>query len=84
METILVEPFSDGWAVRTETVANEMVFLSGADAEDAARALAYRLAAAGEPVRLRLTLRGGTAAARFVCLPPIDGDGTPQLVRSVV
>ncbi len=80
METIVVEPLTGGWAVRTDAVANDLVFRSGANAEDAARALAFRLAGAGEPVRLKLKLRNSQVAARFICLPPLSQDEAPRLI----
>jgi len=80
METIVVEPLAQGWTVRTDTVANDLVFRSGSSAEDAARALAFRLASAGSPVRLKLRLRNKEVAARFICLPPLSEDEPPRLV----
>jgi len=57
-----------------------MVFRSGRVAEHAARGLAFRLAKAGEPVRLDLRLRGGQEEARFLCLPPLHPDSPPDLM----
>jgi hypothetical protein len=80
METIQVEPLADGWTVRANAIANDLVFRSGSAAEDAARALAVRMAAAGEPVRLRVRLRNSELAARFVCMPPAGSDELPRLI----
>ncbi|CAN5304731.1 hypothetical protein BH10PSE1_BH10PSE1_13330 [soil metagenome] len=80
MDTIIVEPLSGGWTVRADGVANDQVFRSGADAEDAAKALAFRLAGAGEPVRLKVNLRNSDVTARFLCLPPLDSGERPRLV----
>jgi hypothetical protein len=79
MEEIVVEPFADGWAVKTSGVVNEMVFRSGREAEGAARSLAFRLAALGDPIRLELRLRSAQPPVAFVCLPPI-GAGKPIMV----
>lgn len=71
METISVEPLDGGWAVKTDILANEMVFRSGHDAESSARALAERLARQGEPVKLQLRLRHTDRTVRMVALPPL-------------
>lgn len=81
METIVVDPLARGWAVRTDTVDNPMVFRTGRAAEETARALALRLAQAGSLVRLRLKLRDSSTEARFVCLPPLDPDAAPNLIN---
>jgi hypothetical protein len=80
METIIVEPLARGWAVRTDTVENPMVFRTGRAAEETARGLAFKLAQAGKLVRLRLKLRNSSTEARFVCLPPLDPETPPNLV----
>ncbi len=80
METIVVEPLTGGWAVRSDAIENPMVFRSGSSAEDTARALAFKLASAGEPVRLRLKLRDSSTEARFICLPPVEPCAPPNLV----
>ncbi len=80
METIVVEPLTNGWAVCTDAIDNPMVFRSGSAAEDTARALAFKLARSGEPVRLHLKLRNTSTEARFICLPPLDPDAPPHLV----
>lgn len=80
METIVVEPLARGWAVRADAFENPMVFRTGRAAEDTARALAFKLAKAGQLVRLRLKLRDNATEARFVCLPPLKPEATPNLV----
>ncbi len=78
MDTIVVEPLARGWAVRTDTVDNPMVFKTGRAAEETARGLAFRLAQAGRLVRLRLKLRNSSTEARFVCLPPARADSAAK------
>lgn len=80
METIVVEPSPSGWSVRTDAIENPMVFRSGSAAEDTAKGLALKLARTGELVRLKLRLRN-SVEARFICLPPLDTGGSPQLVQ---
>ena len=67
VKVISVEPLAHGWALHEETVANPQVFASGAKAEDAALRLGARLAAAGDAAEIRIYLRGGALAARFLC-----------------
>lgn len=64
---IVVEPFASGWAVRHAEARNSLVFASGAKAEDAARRLGARLALAGIAAEIRVYLRGGALAGRFLC-----------------
>jgi len=64
---ITVAPAPGGWAVRTGGVENDMLFLSGASAESAARKLAANVADAGEASEILIYLRDGTLAGRFVC-----------------
>lgn len=70
METVSVVPAGSGWAVRSPAIANEMLFRSGARAERAARRLAAALTARGDYVELRIHLRTGELAGRFLCPPP--------------
>jgi len=69
---ITVEPFGESWAVRSDEIANEMVFRSGREAEAAAKRLGERLAQAGDFAEIRVHIRGGDLAGRFVCAPPAD------------
>jgi hypothetical protein len=72
VEVIAVEPVDGGWALRHRTVDNPQLFSSGAKAENAARRLGARLSRAGAPAEIRIFLRDGTMAGRFLCLP--DGE----------
>jgi len=67
IETICVEPLAGGWAVRQGAVENPQLFISGAKAEDAAMRLGASLAKAGEATEIRVYLRDGSLAGRFVC-----------------
>lgn len=73
-EVILVAPSGDGWAVRSEHLCGELTFRSGHQAEDAAKQLGARLAAAGAPAEVHIYLRGGALAGRFVCTPTPPSD----------
>jgi hypothetical protein len=68
---ISVQPLGDGWSVRTDAFDSEMMFLSGAKAEAAARRLADTLARNGESAEIRIFLRDGRLAGRVV--KPADG-----------
>lgn len=81
MECVIVEPVSRGWAVRTGVCENLMLFRAGGAAERAAHRVAFALATAGEPVELEMRLRDGSAAARYICLPPAGRDHHPLFVR---
>jgi hypothetical protein len=63
---ISVQPFGDGWSVRSDAFDSEMMFLSGAKAEAAARRLADKLAKGGESSEIRIFLRDGQLAGSFV------------------
>ena len=69
LRMICVEPAENGWAVRAEGFANDMLFISGAKAETAARKLARQISGAGEHTEIRIYLRDGSLAARFACAP---------------
>jgi hypothetical protein len=62
---ISVKPVGDGWAVASDAFDSEMMFLSGAKAEAAARRLAGTLAKSGESSEIRIFLRDGALAGRF-------------------
>jgi hypothetical protein len=66
--TILVLPHLHGWAVRSAAFENDMLFRSGAKAEAAARRLGRNLADHGQSCEIRVVLRDGTIAGRFVCV----------------
>ncbi|HKR90074.1 MAG TPA: hypothetical protein VJS38_18045 [Phenylobacterium sp.] len=63
---ISVVPVGNGWAVRSTVFENEMLFVAGAKAEAAARALARRYAARGESAEVSIFLRDGSVAGRFL------------------
>jgi hypothetical protein len=63
---IAVQPFGDGWSVRSDVFDSEMMFLSGAKAEAAARRLADKLARSGQSAEIRIFLRDGQLAGSFV------------------
>jgi hypothetical protein len=67
---ITVSAISDFWTVRCDGVAGDMMFLSGAQAELAARRLGARLAAAGLDAEIRIFDRRGQEVGRFVGAPP--------------
>jgi hypothetical protein len=62
---ISVTPVGDGWSVASDAFDSEMMFLSGAKAEAAARRLARTMAQSGESAEIRIFLRGGALAGRF-------------------
>jgi hypothetical protein len=66
---ISVKPLGEGWAVRSDPFANDMIFRSGARAESAARRLGQTLAAAGERAEIRVHDRAGGLVGRFACPP---------------
>ena len=63
---ISVQPFGDGWSVRSDAFDSEMMFLSGAKAEAAARRLADKLARGGQSAEIHIYLRDGRLAGRVV------------------
>lgn len=70
MITVSVIAADNGWAVRSPALENQMVFLSGARAERAARRLAHALACRGECVELQIYARSDQLVGRFLCPPP--------------
>ncbi len=62
---VSVRPAGDGWTVQSDAFDSEMMFLSGAKAEAAARRLAGTLAKSGEAAAIRIFLRDGALAGRF-------------------
>ena len=69
---ISITAVQDGWSVQGDTVENGMMFLSGAEAEIAARALAQRYSDAGRPTEIEVFLRDGSLAGRYVAVPALD------------
>jgi hypothetical protein len=76
MQRIAVTALPDGWKVTIDDIDNDMVFQSGREAEGAARRLADRLARAGVWSEIRVHLKDGTLAARF--LSPGRGAGVAR------
>lgn len=69
MRTVRVAPAGDWWAVRCDSIDNDMLFRSGARAELTAKRLAASLATGGDLVKLEILARDGVVAGRFVCPP---------------
>jgi hypothetical protein len=62
---ISVKPVGDGWSVGADAFDSEMMFLSGAKAEAAARRLAKTIAKSGHSSEIRIFLRDGALAGQF-------------------
>ena len=73
--TICITAAQDGWRVEGDTVENGMMFLSGAEAESAARRLAQRYTDAGQSTEIEVFLRDGSLAGRYVSVPDLEGLG---------
>ena len=73
--TICITAAQDGWRVEGDTVENGMMFLSGAEAETAARRLAQRYSDAGQPTEIEVFLRDGSLAGRYMSVPDLEGLG---------
>ena len=71
--TICITAAQDGWRVEGDTVENGMMFLSGAEAESAARLLAQRYSDAGQSTEIEVFLRDGSLAGRYVSVPDLEG-----------
>ena len=65
-QLISVQPIGEGWSMRSDAFDSEMMFLSGAKAEAAARRLAETLARNGQSAEIRIFLRDGRLAGRVV------------------
>ena len=59
---ISVKPLGGGWSLQSDAFDSEMMFLSGAKAEAAARRLADTLAKTGESSEIRIFSRDGRLA----------------------
>jgi len=66
IRTISVQPVGDGWSVVSDAFDSDMMFLSGAKAESAARRMADAMAKTGEASEIRIFLRDGQLAGRFL------------------
>lgn len=84
MHTIRVSPADAWWAVESDAFDNQMIFRSGARAEEAARRLAMTLARAGDVVTLEVKARDGRTAGRFLCPPTKDPQPVPAEPALVV
>jgi hypothetical protein len=62
---ISVKPFGEGWTVQSDAFDSEMMFLSGAKAEAAARRLAKTLSYSGQSAEIRIFLRDGALAGQL-------------------
>jgi hypothetical protein len=69
MHIIAVQPINGGWAVRSTSFENDLIYQSGGAAEAVARELGEKLAAEGQRSEIRIHLRDGSIVARFVCAP---------------
>lgn len=70
--TISIKAAQDGWSVQGDTIENGMMFLSGANAEAAARLLAQRYSDVGRYTEIEVFLRDGSLAGRFVAVPDLE------------
>lgn len=70
-----VTPAGEGWAVRSDILETALTFDRGGHAEAAARALASRYADAGHGAEVRIFLKDGVLAGRY--LHPAGGQ--PEL-----
>lgn len=61
-----VTPTGDSWKVHSEILAADLTFDRGGRAEAAARALASRYAASGFGAEVRIFLKDGAMAGRFL------------------
>ena len=70
--TISIRAAQNGWTVQGDTVENGMMFLSGAEAESAARSLAQRYSSVGQHTEIEVFLRDGSLAGRYISVPNLD------------
>jgi hypothetical protein len=77
--TISITASPAGWRVQGDTVENGMMFLSGAEAENAARLLAQRYSDAGQFTEIEVFLRDGSLAGRYVSVPDLQALGAPGI-----
>jgi hypothetical protein len=67
IELITVRPTPAGWRVACEARDHGQSFQSGATAEAAARQLGDAIARGGQAAEIRIFLRDGSLAGRFIC-----------------
>lgn len=72
MNVMTIKPLSCGWALGVTGLAADMLFLSGAAAEQAARRLAERLATEGMASKLVIHLKDGSVGGRFLFPPAME------------
>jgi hypothetical protein len=70
--TISITAAQAGWRVQGDTLENGMMFLSGAEAENAALQLAQRYADVGQATEIEVFLKDGTLAGRYVSVPELS------------
>lgn len=75
-----VKPLSYGWTVRSDPIANDLVFRSGRMAERAALRLADRLARVGMACEIRIHLKDGALGGRFFRPATGSVNGAPSTV----
>jgi hypothetical protein len=71
---ITISPSGSAWTVQSAALSADMVFLSGAKAEAAARGIARRIAEGGGTAELRIVVRDGSLGGAFLYpshIPPI-------------
>lgn len=76
---ISLKPYGDGWAVILGEGARDLAFLSASEAETAAKRLGQQLACAGHRAEIRVFLRSGELAGRFICAPVRPSSGSPMV-----
>jgi hypothetical protein len=69
LDLITVSPIPGGWRVACEGRVQDQLFQGGACAEAAARQLGGAIASSGGAVEIRIFLRDGSLAGRFICAP---------------
>ena len=67
IDLITVKPGPGGWQVACESRGHHQVFASGATAEAAARQMGAAIARGGQAAEVRIYLRDGSLAGRFLC-----------------
>ena len=65
-KTVSIHPAADGWAVRSDAIENDLIVKHGSKAEETAKRLALAKAEADQTTEIRIQLRNGSIAARFI------------------
>jgi hypothetical protein len=63
---ITVSPAGSGWTVQSPALDGDVIFVSGAKAEAAARSLAHRIAESGRTAELKIVVRDGSLGGVFL------------------